>query len=324
MSERRTAWPQSVRLRAVRYVALLLLLGLALHYFLPRVATLEQSLRVARRLSLWPLLFALFAQVCACIARGWSLSASVAIANERLSLRRSIAIAMAASTVSLVAGGVVAFGASVYRWMRDAGMRRDTATIAAAVPSVFNGVALLAFGLSSAAILLHRGTLGGTAMFGIGIVTTLMLGAVALAVFVVISPARLARSPRLQQIARVVRDAITRGRSSHVALAAVLNLALDLLSLLCVLVASGYPGGVLVLLGGYGVSLLLGRSSLLPGGVAVVEVAMTSSYVSLGVPVEVAVVAVLVYRILSLWLPALAGIPIAVWLQTRRSDHLTA
>jgi uncharacterized protein (TIRG00374 family) len=53
----------------------------------------------------------------------------------------------------------------------------------------------------------------------------------------------------------------------------------------------------------------------LPGGIAVVEVAMTGSYVSLGVPAEVAVVSILVYRVFSFWLPSLAGIPIAIWLQ---------
>lgn len=37
----------------------------------------------------------------------------------------------------------------------------------------------------------------------------------------------------------------------------------------------------------------------------------------LGVPASIAVVAVLTYRLISFWLPALAGIPIAVMLQSR-------
>lgn len=317
----RMAMDKRSRMRAARYVAILFLLGLALHFFLPRFATFEESLQVARRLSVWPLLVAAVAQVLRCVVNGWMLALSVATSKERLPLRRAIAIATAASTVSLMAGGVVAFGASIYRWTRDAGARRETATIAVALPAAFNGAALLAFGLVSAAILLKRGKLGQSAALGVGIVTMLIIAAFVIAALAVFVPARWTRFPRLRTLVAMVRDAIRQGRALEMAFAALLTLAFDLLSLGCVVFAAGRRLGLDVLLGGYGVPLLLGRSSLLPGGIAVVEVAMAGCYVSLGVPAEVAVVATLVYRIFSLWLPSLAGIPIAVWLQARRPDH---
>lgn len=68
----------------------------------------------------------------------------------------------------------------------------------------------------------------------------------------------------------------------------------------------------------------LGRSSLLPGGIAVVEVGMIAASVSLGVPTEMAVVAVLAYRLISFWIPTLAGIPVAVLLQTRAEPAHTS
>ena len=95
-------------------------------------------------------------------------------------------------------------------------------------------------------------------------------------------------------------------------------LTFDLLCLRYALIAAGYPPHISLLLAGYGVPLLLGRASFLPGGIAVVEVAMTALYGGLGVPASVAVVAVLTYRLISFWLPALAGIPIAVTLQSPR------
>jgi uncharacterized protein (TIRG00374 family) len=113
----------------------------------------------------------------------------------------------------------------------------------------------------------------------------------------------------------MIRDAMRKGRTVELAVAALLNLAFDVVCLGCIVAATGHRIDLAVLLGGYGVPLLLGRSSLLPGGIAVVEVAMTGSYVSLGVPAEVAVVSILVYRVFSFWLPSLAGIPIAIWLQ---------
>ena len=74
-----------------------------------------------------------------------------------------------------------------------------------------------------------------------------------------------------------------------------------------------------LLIAGYGVPLLLGRSSFVPGGIAVVEVAMAALYGGLGVPANVAVVAVLTYRLISFWLPAAVGIPVAIALQSRRA-----
>ena len=62
--------------------------------------------------------------------------------------------------------------------------------------------------------------------------------------------------------------------------------------------AAGHSLHISLLLAGYGVPLLLGRASFLPGGIAVVEVAMTALYGGLGVPADVAVVAVLTYRLI--------------------------
>ena len=95
-------------------------------------------------------------------------------------------------------------------------------------------------------------------------------------------------------------------------------LTFDLLCLRYAFLAAGHSLHLSLLLAGYGVPLLLGRASFLPGGIAVVEVAMTALYGGLGVPASIAVVAVLTYRLISFWLPALVGIPIAVTLQSPR------
>ena len=47
--------------------------------------------------------------------------------------------------------------------------------------------------------------------------------------------------------------------------------------------------------------------------------AMAALYGGLGVPANVAVVAVLTYRLISFWLPAAVGIPVAIALQSRRA-----
>jgi hypothetical protein len=107
-------------------------------------------------------------------------------------------------------------------------------------------------------------------------------------------------------------------------LCSLMNLVFDLLCLRYAFLAAGQPLRLSFLLAGYGVPLLLGRASFIPGGVAVVEVAMAALFGGLGVPANAAVVAVLTYRLLSFWLPALIGIPIAATLQAHRREEKTA
>jgi uncharacterized protein (TIRG00374 family) len=103
------------------------------------------------------------------------------------------------------------------------------------------------------------------------------------------------------------------------ACSSLLVLTFDLLCLRYVFLGLGQHLYITTLIAGYGVPLLLGRSSFVPGGIAVVEVAMAALYGSLGVPANVAIVAVLTYRLISFWLPALIGIPVAIALQSRRA-----
>jgi uncharacterized protein (TIRG00374 family) len=327
MTDEPSTAPLRLRLRVV--VPLIIFLGLAIHYFLPRVATVQGSLEVVRTLRWLPLVLAVAAEALSYVANGSLLAIAVTFSGERLSLRRAIAIVMAASTVCLVAGGVVGYAASVYQWTLRSGTRRETAAIASAVPTAFDTGALLAFALVSAAELLRRGEMTPAALRGVVIATALLLLVVAIAASALIAPDRVRRILRpmldrsrfrnraeaVEETIRVLRRNLRDG-GARAAAAAVLNLVFDITTLALVFLATGHSISAAVLLGGYGVPLLLGRSSLLPGGVAVVEIGMTAAYVSLGVPANVAVVAVLTYRLLSFWLPTLVGIPIAVALQT--------
>jgi uncharacterized membrane protein YbhN (UPF0104 family) len=64
-----------------------------------------------------------------------------------------------------------------------------------------------------------------------------------------------------------------------------------------------------VLLVGYGLANLINAlPEATPGWVGVLETALAASYAALGVPAGVAVVAVLSYRLVSYWLPVIAGI----------------
>ena len=97
-------------------------------------------------------------------------------------------------------------------------------------------------------------------------------------------------------------------------------MAFDILTLYLLFVAAGENISLGVLLAGYGLPLLLGKVVfVIPGGVGVVESSMAVLYNGLGVPPATTVVVVLGYRLISFWIPSLAGFPIAAYLQRTQS-----
>ncbi|HLK11842.1 MAG TPA: flippase-like domain-containing protein [Candidatus Binatia bacterium] len=72
--------------------------------------------------------------------------------------------------------------------------------------------------------------------------------------------------------------------------------------------AVGQPIGIGLVLVGFGVGLLLSLVSFVPGGLGIMEGSMAAVYVSLGVPLERAVVAVLIFRVAYYVLPLLVSV----------------
>ena len=64
---------------------------------------------------------------------------------------------------------------------------------------------------------------------------------------------------------------------------------------------------------------MLGNTLPLPGGIGGVDGGMIGAFTAFGVPVELAVVAVLAYRAFAFWLPTLPGA--VAYLQLRRTVH---
>jgi uncharacterized protein (TIRG00374 family) len=71
---------------------------------------------------------------------------------------------------------------------------------------------------------------------------------------------------------------------------------------------------------GYGVPQLLGKLTVILGGIGVVESTMVALYAALGVPAPIALVVVLVYRLFSFWLPTLAGIELVPYLEHHQNN----
>ena len=239
--------------------------------------------------------------------------------------------------MALVAAGSLGFGAAIYRWTR-AEVSRETAMLASWLPSVFDSLTLVVFALIGAVELLLKHRLSRTTEIALAIVITALGGAVAIVIAllvredwmkaVTLRATRLIRRIRpsadeslLIDVAEHASEAwntMRHGGYLRPAISSFLFLTFDFLCLRYALLAAGQHPYISTLLAAYGVPLLLGRSSFLPGGIAVTEVAMAALLGGLGVPGNAAVVAVLTYRLISFWLPAAVGIPIAIALESQR------
>jgi uncharacterized protein (TIRG00374 family) len=338
VAEPESAQSPPLKFRILRAVPILIVLGLLVHFLLPRLDTIEDSLTTLRTLKPWAIGLSLIMEVLSYVANGALLQSVIQLAGERMSLRRAAAIEIGAGSVALVAAGALGFGAAIYRWTTKRGVDADAALLASWLPSVFDAAALVVFALVGAIELLLLHQLSRVTVVALSIVISVLVivigGAIALLArndwlrAISIRAARLMKRLRPKwndaaligaaETASEVWSKLRGGGWIRPACCSLMVLTFDLLCLRYAFLAAGHSLHISLLLAGYGVPLLLGRASFLPGGIAVVEVAMTALYGGLGVPASVAVVAVLTYRLISFWLPALAGIPIAVTLQSPR------
>jgi uncharacterized protein (TIRG00374 family) len=260
-----------------------------------------------------------------------------------VSLLHSMVVTIASGSVGMVAGGLVGVGAASYHWLRERGVEPESAALAGSLPVWLNNglMSLVAsFGLLH---LLAQGSLAAGQIIGYVLVLALIalvfgvliwsLGhrrdTVKVAAWVGRRWAKLRRRPhdpasiqmgveRFFAAWELLRAGAWRGP----VLGALLNNGLDLLCLSLLFRSARNPVDAGVLLTGYGLPLLLGKMVFLPGGVGVVEASMTALYRGLGVPSGVIVVVILVYRLLSFWLPSILGfvfIPYLNGLSRKRS-----
>lgn len=107
------------------------------------------------------------------------------------------------------------------------------------------------------------------------------------------------------------RDALRHALGSqrwHALVAAVGNIGLDYLALLAALAAVGSRAPPSLVLLAYVAAVLLGLIPFTPGGLGFVEAGLTGTLVLAGVGAADAVVATLVFRLASFWLPMPAGL----------------
>src|SRR5258706_13291391 len=102
-----------LKLRILRAVPVILVLGLLVHFLLPRIDTIGDSLKTLRTMAPWAIGLSFVMEALSYVANGALLKSVIELAGERMSWRRAAAVGVGAGW-----GGVVWSGAC---WGRGAG-----------------------------------------------------------------------------------------------------------------------------------------------------------------------------------------------------------
>jgi uncharacterized protein (TIRG00374 family) len=319
-----------------RYLLSVVLLGLAVHLLLPQIGPLKDSLRVARTLSPLLLLLAVTLEATSYLGNGYLLHRCVGLFGEELPTLQGVVITLGAAAVGLVAGGTIGNSAAIHRWVRRERVSREAALLTGWLPSLLNPTLEILLGLCGLLYLLAAHRLSHGLRAGVAIGAAVLASILAALVWAARRPDRIQMllhrlggwAARLRgrtfDAARLDRSLKRLAGAWHVLgtggwrgpmIGAVANVGCDLLAFYLVFRAVGYQPSAGVLLAGYGAPLMLGKFTVLPGGLGIVEGSMAGMFESLGTPGSVTVVVILVYRLLSLWIPLALGVLVALFLE---------
>jgi uncharacterized protein (TIRG00374 family) len=293
----------------------------ALYFLLPKLAGLHDTWKRIEDGSPWWMALALAFTVG--MYAGYVELFRGIFKDDRIGRRASAQITMAGLAASRIFAAGGAGGLVLQAWaLRQAGLARrvvadKTISFLVLTYSPY-AVAVIVCGLG-----LYFGIFPGDAPFSMTVVpAAVAIVLVVLTVSIVLVPPDLQRrmsgrgkSRIAQRLAHVpaassagVRDAIRHLRSRDPALlGAILFWAFQIAVVWAAFKAFGKPPPTAVLIQGFFVGML-GNLLPIPGGVGGVEGGMIGAYAALGVDAGLAVVAVLVFRAFTFWLPLIPGV----------------
>jgi len=333
------------RLKILDNIILVIILGLAVHLFLPQIATLENSYKVAKNMSIWVIFLAVVSQFISYLGSGYIFKSLVRLSKHSLSIFKSTMITMASISFGMIAGGLIGTATMTYRLMKKEKISNETAILAAIIPGLFNNIVLLLVSTFGLIYLFFVHELSKFQLLSFIFTLTSIIVIIGLIVWGLTKREKFTKvvlwvnqywnklhhkafNPNkttkwLMGLFQVA-DVLIAGSWRDSLVGAVINTVFDILTIYLIFVASNNHIGIEILLIGYGLPLLLGRMAfIIPGGVGVVESVMVGSYTALGVSNSAAVAVVLVYRLISFWLPLILGFIMMLILQ-RKHKYLSS
>jgi glycosyltransferase 2 family protein len=330
------AAPLLPKTKVRRYLFALILSGLAIYFFLSRFAAMGHAFLVISNLKIPFVALSIAAQLLSYVGSGYLLRTVVRLASKPVSIVDGAIMTAGANSVGTLGGGVVGTAGMAYLWLRRRGVNAGAAGLGGWLPIFLNNTALAIVSLAGLIVIIHHKKSSGVIVAGFALVLLILgsglaslilglvyrprLGAIAIAVTGFFAKFR-HKPPANAKIKAAVGhllegwDTLLQGGWRGPAVGAILNTGFDMLTLDFLFLAAGNHISVAVLVAGYGIPQLLGKLTVILGGVGVVEASMVGLYALLGVPRPIAVVVVLAYRLLSFWLPTLVGIALIPYLE---------
>jgi glycosyltransferase 2 family protein len=321
-----------------RYLFALILLGLVIYFFLSRFVAMERAVLTISNLKIPFLALSFAAQVLSFVGSGYLLRKVIHLAATPVSVFEGALMTVGANSVGTLGGGVIGTAGMTYSWLRRRGMNPGAAGLCGWLPIILNNTVLAGISLAGLLLMIHLkkspdvfvagftlaliilGTSLGLLIWSVTHRGTLEFLATAIANFT--DKLRRRPSDRAKISSAVGHllegwDTLLQGGWRGPATGAFLKMGFDVLTLAFIFLAAGTRVAAAVLVAGYGVPQLLGKLTVVLGGVGVVEATMIGLYSLLGVPRGSAIIVVLAYRVLSFWLPTLIGIPLIPYIDRR-------
>lgn len=274
------------------------------------------------------------------LGSGYMLRTVVKLAGKPLSVVDGALLTAGANSIDTPGGGILGTAGMTYLWLRRRGLNSGAAVLGGWLPIFLNNAALAIVSLAGLAVLVSLKKSSGVLVAVLCLAIFILAGGAGLLLWCLayrekLLPMAVAITGFIAKLRHKVRDlpateaavglllegwdALLQGGWHGPVVGALLNVVFDMLTLAFLFMAAGHGVHIAVLVAGYGVPQLLGKLTFILGGIGVVEATMIGLYNTLGVPQPVAVVVVLAYRLLSFWLPTLAGIALATYF-----EHSTA
>lgn len=314
--------------RVVRWSVITVSIGILVHVVGLALPGIKESAGALRQINPTFVVLALALEVLSLGALAQVYLHSVRTLGGALTYRKALKISMSGFTVSRVLpGGGATAGLFMARSLTTRGVPAAPAASAVFVAGALGMAVLGSIVIGGALATMFTGELPRSYQIGIPVAAAGVFAAGLVVVRMLRS--RAVRSHVLSSIERILRLVSTNisldkpaaflddvaetlpplRRLAATARWSALNWLTDAEVLWVLFAAFGewvHPGVVLV---GYGAAHLLNALPITPGGLGLVEAGLSATYVAFGVPPSVALTTVLVYRLISFWLPVAAGVP---------------
>ena len=312
-----------------RYLIIVIVLGLAVNFILPRLMDVNEAVHVIRNMTWWLVAAAALAEILAYLSYGFSMKSVLEILEHKVSIIRTTLIYLSSTSVGTVAGGWIGSAATSFSFFAKKGVKPVDASVAGLLPSMLTNVPLCILGIIGMINLSLTNNLSQSLLIQYSVFVSLLLlisfapiiglanpkAAFKVANWVLWNWNRFRKKPYEPQDTQDQLNILFnswrlmgKGHWWRPLLGVSFYYIFDMATMGLIFRAAGFPIKVGVLISGYALPLIFAKVAfVIPGGIGLIETAMAGMFVNQTVPDDIALVVVMGYRLISFWIPLFFG-----------------